>query len=352
MFEDQTFEVIEKRILADVDDSFHKDEGSFIYTATAPTSAEHQQIYIDLDRVLDEMFPDTASREYLLHHAKLRGLEPKEATQAIWIGKAAPTDVTVPIGSRFNAGDLNLQVIRKLSTDEGTYLLKVETAGTAGNTINDKLVAISYIKGLYSMTLTSLSESGTDDESTDEFRERVLTFMQKPATSGNKNSYYNWAESVDGIGDVKVFSPPDTIDGVAVPDGNVYIVAINENKEPAGSNLLASLSTYIESVRPIGATVNCVAADKLEVNVAATATLSSSAVLDTVTAKYKAAVEAYLEENALALKRVSVAKLGDLLLDIDGVEDYTTLTVNGSATSITVGDKAIAMVGTVEVTSE
>lgn len=350
MFEDQTFDVIEKRILSDVDDAYHKDEGSFIYTATAPTAAEHQQIYIDLDRVIDEMFPDTASREYLLHHAKLRGLEPKEATQALWWAQARPDSVVVPIGSRFNAGSLNLQVVQKQAN--GIYLLKVEEAGTAGNAINTKLTAISYISGLSSMTLTSLSEAGTDDESTEEFRERVLDFMQKPATSGNKNSYYNWANSVDGVGDVKVFSPPDTVDGVAVPDGNVYIVAINENKEPAGSNLLSKIETYVETMRPIGATVTCMAATELGINITATVALTTTGNIDSVKTNFKAAVDSYLEENALALKRVSLAKIGDILLDVDGVDDYTDLKINGTAATLSVGDKEVAMIGTVEVTAE
>lgn len=350
MFEDQTFDVIEKRILSDVDDAYHKDEGSFIYTATAPTSAEHQQIYIDLDRVVDEMFPDTSSREYLLHHAKLRGLEPKEATQALWLAQASPEDAVVPIGSRFNAGDINLQAVQR--STNGIYLLKVETAGTVGNVINDKLVPISYIKGLTAMTLTELSESGTDDETTEEFRERFLIFLQKPATSGNKNSYYNWAMDVDGVGAVKIFAPPDTVDGVTVPDGNVYIYAVNEEKEPAGDKLIASMFTYIEEERPIGAKVTIKGADKLLVNIKATIATDGSASVSTIQAAFSEAVETYLKENALELRRVSIAKIGDILFDVDGVDDYTTLTLNDKDASIVLGDTQVALIGTVEVTAE
>lgn len=350
MFEDQTFDVIEKRILSDVDDAFHKDEGSFIYTATAPTSAEHQQIYIDLDRVVDEMFPDTSSREYLLHHAKLRGLEPKEATQALWIGQASPEDATVPIGSRFNAGDINLQVVQKYTN--GQYLLKVETAGTVGNVINDTLVPITYIKGLSAMTLTELSESGTDDETTEEFRERFLIFLQKPATSGNKNSYYNWAMDVDGVGAVKIFAPPDTVDGVTVPDGNVYIYAVNEAKEPAGSQLIANMVTYIETERPIGAKVTIKGPTEVAMNIKAVIVAESGAAVSVIENEFKTAVSDYLKENAMQLRRVSIAKIGDILFDIDGVEDYTTLTLNGNDSSQIMGDTQLAVIGDVEVTVE
>lgn len=350
MYEDQTFEVIQKRILSDVDDGYHKDEGSLIYTATAATAAEHMRIYIALDKVLSEMFPDTATREYLIHHAALRGLEPKEATQALWYAQASPEDTTVPIGSRFNCGDINLQVVQNKGS--GVYLLKVETAGTTGNAITGKLTAISYIKGLSSMTLTTLYESGTDAETTEEFRKRFLTFLQKPATSGNKNSYYNWAMDVDGVGDVKIFAPPDKVDGVTVPDGNVYIYAINENTEPAGEELIAKMETYIETERPIGAKVTIKPAEVLDVNVSVTVTIATGATIASITKAFKAAINEYLQENALNLKRVSPAKLGDLLLDVGGVEDYADILVNGSASALAVGDIQIATVGSVEVAAE
>lgn len=350
MNEDQTFDAILKRLLAEVDENYHKDEGSFIYTALAPMAAEHQNLYTALDQILTEMFPDTATREYLLHHAALRGLEPKEATPALWLAKAAPEDATIPTGSRFNAGDVNLQAIR--NKGDGVYLLKVETAGRVGNQITEQLTPISYIKGLYSMTLTELSESGTDDETTEEFRARVLTFLQKPATSGNKNSYYNWAMDVDGVGGVKVFSPPDKVDGVAVPDGNVYIYAVDENKDPAGEELLARMETYIETERPIGAKVTIKAADALTANVTATITIGSGATIASVTSAWKELIAAYLQSNALALKRVSPAKLGDLLLDVDGAEDYSDLLINGSDSALQVGDTQLAVLGTVEVSAE
>ena len=36
-----------------------------------------------------------------------------------------------------------------------------------------------------------------------------------------------------------------------------------------------------------------------------------------------------------------------MLLDIDGVIDYTSLTVNGGTTNITIGDDQVPVVGTV-----
>lgn len=47
---------------------------------------------------------------------------------------------------------------------------------------------------------------------------------------------------------------------------------------------------------------------------------------------------------------ISYAKLGGLLLDIPGVEDYNGLTVNSGSGNITVGSKEIPVKGTIILT--
>lgn len=69
MYEALTFEAILERMLGRVDDSFDKREGSVIYDALAPAAVELQSVYFELDRILQESFADTQSRDYQIGRA-------------------------------------------------------------------------------------------------------------------------------------------------------------------------------------------------------------------------------------------------------------------------------------------
>ena len=76
MFEEYTFETILNSMMARVPNTLDKRQGSIIYNALAPIAVELQNMYINLDVILDETFADTASREYLIRRAQERGLSP------------------------------------------------------------------------------------------------------------------------------------------------------------------------------------------------------------------------------------------------------------------------------------
>ena len=87
MFENQTEQVIEKRMLDAMPKSVDKREGSIAYDATMPAAIEFMLLYSVVDYFLKNTFGDTADRNYLIERAKERGLSPYEATNAVtlWI---------------------------------------------------------------------------------------------------------------------------------------------------------------------------------------------------------------------------------------------------------------------------
>ena len=198
MFESNTYDVIQERVLARVAGNVAKNEGSFIYTATAPLAAEEVMFYAAMDRCIDEIRVDKCSREMLIARAAEQGLKPHEATAAVWTATVEPNTLNIGIGARFNCGPINLQVTGRIS--QGVWELTSETEGSVANTLQDELVPIDYINGLEDATLTELVDPGTDEEDTEDFRERYLVFLRTPAASGNVYDYYNWAMAVDGVG--------------------------------------------------------------------------------------------------------------------------------------------------------
>ena len=83
MYEDQTYEKILDRSLARVATDVDKREGSLVMNAIAPVSAEHANIYILLDGIIQNGYADTAIREYLVLRCKEHGIIPYGDTGGI-----------------------------------------------------------------------------------------------------------------------------------------------------------------------------------------------------------------------------------------------------------------------------
>lgn len=338
MYENITEEVILQRMMDRVPSSMDKREGSIIHDALAPTAIEHQLLYIDLDTFLREVFSDKASREYLVKRAAERNVIPHPATAAVWKASFTPKALEVENGTRFNCDNLNLAVTRKI--DDGIYELTCETAGSIGNGCQGKLIPINYVTGLETAELAELVTPGNDEEETEAFRERYLTILRKPSTSGNIYDYYNWAMACKGVGAAKVFP-------LAYGPGTVKVVIADEDKTAATPALLKVVKDYIEEMRPIGATVTIASAEELPVNIMGRVKLKNGLNLGKVQAAFRTAFDAFLKDNAFDISYVGYARVGNILLETTGVEDYADLTINGYDHNIELTDEQIAVIGTV-----
>lgn len=338
MYENITEEVILQRMMNEVPDSMDKREGSIIHDALAPTAIEHQLLYTDLDTFLREVFTVKASREYLIKRAAERNVTPHPATAAVWKAAFAPKTLEVGIGTRFNCDSMNLAVTGKF--DDGVYELTCETAGSIGNGCQGKLIPINYVSGLETAELTELTTPGNDEEETEAFRERYLTILRKPSTSGNIYDYYNWAMACKGVGAAKIFP-------LAYGPGTVKVVVADEDKMAATPALIKEVKDYIEEMRPIGATVTVASAQELPVNVMARVKLKDGINLGTAQASFRETFDTFLRDNAFDINYVGYARVGNILLETAGVEDYAGLTINGFDHNIELTDEQIAVIGTV-----
>lgn len=333
-----TYKDILKRMLARVSDKLDKREGSVIFDALAPVAYENAQMYTDLNSVIDNAFADTADRDHLIRRASEVGITPHPATAAVWSAKLLPATFSFDAGTRFNCGTMNLAITSVVG--DGVYELTCEDAGTIGNTLSEDLLPIKYVSNLQSASLVALISEGADVETTEHLRARLLEFLQKPSTSGNKQDYYNWAMSIDGVGAAKVFPLADGA-------GTVKVVIADSNIGVATDKLILAVSSYIDSVRPIGATVSVVSVTALAVNITAGITISTGYKLDDIQAAFKTKMTDYLNEIAFQSGEVKLTRVGSILLGISGVSDYTDLKLNGSAANITLTDTQVAQIGTI-----
>lgn len=332
----KTYEEILQEMMDKVPGNIDKREGSIIYDALAPCAFFLAQQNFQLDNFVDLVFADTAIGDYLDNAVALYGIKRKEATTAV---RKMTASSAVDSGTRWGIGGLVYAVTGTVS--ENVYEVTCETSGEIGNRYSGAMEPVSNVTGV-TATLGDIITAGTDEESDDAMRERLYAKVRQPATSGNAYHYRQWALEVPGAGDAKVF-PLDN------GPGTVTVLVVDDDKE-ISSTLPDAVASHIETQRPIGATVTIASPTALTVNVSASVLLDGSKTIDEVKTAYQSALDAFLKDTIFSVYRVSYAKLGSLLLDIQGVEDFDNFQLNSGAGNVTVGEKEIPVIGTVTLT--
>ncbi|MDD3927177.1 MAG: baseplate J/gp47 family protein [bacterium] len=106
-----------------------------------------------------------------------------------------------------------------------------------------------------------------------------------------------------------------------------------------------------EGLAPIGARVTIEPAEAVEIDVTATLTIAAGYDADTVKAQIEAAIAAYLAGLTFTADNdVRYVRIGNAILDVEGVTDYADLTVNTGTANIAIGVQQVAVLGTVTLT--
>ncbi|QVY62995.1 baseplate J/gp47 family protein [Cytobacillus gottheilii] len=348
-FTNETQDTIHERLLASVDDEIDKRQGAIVWDMTRPSALELAQAYVALDRVLTFGFasPDMPSRELDLR-ANEMGLTRKPATAAVGTVTFTGTNgITVEAGTRLSTDESD--PIYFVTTQVGVIsngTLTVETvaelAGVNGNVAQGQIaIVLDNVSGVSSVTNSQAFDGGTDAESDESLLTRYFGRVRRPATSGNANHYEQWAKEVAGVGDAKVYP-------LANGPGTVKVVLLDVDKTAPPESVVNTAIAHIESVRPIGATVEVVGATETPINVSATLTLADGAELADAQAEFESLLRDYLKELAFVDPIVRYSQIASLLLDVTAVLDYANLVINGVTGNLTIQDGAVAVIGAVE----
>jgi uncharacterized phage protein gp47/JayE len=205
---------------------------------------------------------------------------------------------------------------------------------------NTRLTVTEPINGINDIYVKSNFENGIDVESDEDLRDRFFTTVKKSYTSGNASHYEMWTLEVDGVGACKVYPLKNG-------NGTVEIVITNADMLGASSELIEKVKANIEEKRPIGANVTVVSATEKAINISATVRLLRGYSQGEIETLFKDKLVKYLKEIAFKDTYISTARLGNLLLDTDGVFDYSDFKVNGAMNNVELLDTDVPKVGTI-----
>lgn len=339
--------------------------GSIIRTLLEITAVKFDESHYMAKQIIDLFFVVTTSGDLLKRRVAERGIVAFEGSKSsgnIVAARStlAPFGQLIPQGTVFETEDRLIQVESTAVATLGqgelsvTVPIRAVNVGAAGNlqtgiSLKQVGVAISLIET--ATVATPGLAGGADAEDDESIRNRYLIVIRSPGTSGNKADYIKWAMEVSGVGAVY---PQSLWNG----PGTVKVFLLGVDKIPADQSIVNAAQTYIdpnpgqgEGKAPIGATVTCSAATAINIDISVTVALDGSKTLSEVKAAFQGKLVEHLKEIAFStdptVRSVRYNYLGSLLLDIQGIIDYSGLLVNTGTANIVVPAGSVAVKGTV-----
>lgn len=318
MYEAREQEDILAELQSESETSATKIEGTFEYDMLASNSIEFAKTEVELEQLYKACFADTSWGEYLTMIAEQYGVLRRAATKATGTITLTGKGI-VPTGSLFTtAAGTKFQTLEYRNVN-GMADVPVEAvnAGEAGDVKENTITVIPMsIPGITAVTNAEATSGGYDEEDDEDLLKRYLEKVRLPATSGNKYEYYEWAKSVSGVGDARVQS-------LWNGPGTVKVIIVDANMQVAPASLIQSVADYIETVRPIGATVTVVSPTPIPVTI----TAKISGTLDKE--QFLKDVNAYIAGKGMDLRSLSYARCIDILLNQTTVADCADVRLTG-----------------------
>lgn len=358
--EGQDSESIHKRMMDMLPEDIDDTQGGFPWDFTKPTANEKAElIEFELTESIKIMHPMWAYGTWLDLHAGEIGLTRKPAYPASgYVLITGITGTTIPAGFIFavpatgGAAAIEYAIVADTDIDQsGTTSVLVEAvvAGTGGNVAADAIVIMKTpIKGIVGITNPAPMTGGTEEESDDDLWRRIDNVNAGAGGSfvGNDSDYKRWAEEVAGVGTALV-----------VPEwqgpGTVKIILLDSNGTAASPTIIADVYEYIVSPSdrskrnaPIGATVTVDKPVELLINYSFTLQLESGYDQATIVDTFKAAMLIYYAE-AKEENTVRFTRMAAVLTGIEGVIDYSELTMNSTTVNIPIDNDEYPVTGTV-----
>lgn len=365
--EDQDIDTIHERMLDNMPDDIDKSEGSVVWDNTYPTASELSYfagyILTEAIKMIFPMFCDGYD-EIMDYHAAARNITRKEAEHATGeLTITGATNTFIPEGTEFSTMSVDDEDnIVFVTTEDATITdtsvvvpIRAEEAGISGNVaIGTITLKKNDIKGITGCINNEPTTGGTEEEDTESLQSRIVEYDQSQGNSfiGNVSDYKRWALEVAGTGNAVVIPAQDD-------SGIVTIVLTDLNGDAASEDLCESVYNHIMSpddpekkLAPcIGARLSVVPPTAVTITISAIIELDGTAALEDIESDYLEAIKNYLSNEAADAAEVKYTKIGSILSNIKGVNDYKTLTLNGGTSNVAIMSSQLASCENVNLTT-
>lgn len=290
-------------------------------------------LYGFLEFISQQVLPDTAVDEYLDRWCNIYGIFRIPATYAT--GNVTVSGISgnlVPSGTLLQSSDqvqYETTVDVTLVSGSGVVAVKALAAGKSGNQFPAAALAFqSPVAGVNSSVFVTAGgiTGGSDQESTESLRQRLIARVQTPPQGGNTLDYDKWAQEAHpdvtrvwvsplemGAGTVTVRFVTDDVAGGPLPSPTI----------------ISTVNTYIQTKRPVTANVFVVAPVLNEVDFHIALSPNTQAVKNAVIAELR---DLFLRDGKPG-GTILISRIREAISIAAGESDHTILSPTANVVS-------------------
>lgn len=325
------------------------DRSSDIGVRMAVLAGEIFSAQTELNWLKTQMFPQTATGEYLDLHAAQRGLSRKEGTKAsgdviFYLWRYLTYELVIPKGTVCATRGEN--PVRFVTTEDVTIMaarmasnvhVEAVEVGESGNVNDQEInVLVTPIAEIRAVLNDVKMEGGSDVESDEELRQRVLDSYVNIPNGTNKAFYIQSAKEVDGVRTVGVIPRNRGI-------GTVDVFIMSYDGSPS-DELIEQVQNHLDSLREINVDIKVGRLNLSGINIYVNIGLKEGYEFDTVKASCEAAINEYFSLLD-AGETVYLSAIGEYIAKVEGVKNYTF--VRNLCDDVTVTADSVAVPNTI-----
>ncbi|MDP8224500.1 MAG: baseplate J/gp47 family protein [Candidatus Lernaella stagnicola] len=249
--------------------------GDDVFDLATGKAAALQEAYGHLQAATDEAFPDTASYDNLVRHARRHIGDPLAATKAVGlVAGAGAFYVTGTIAATWSDGDtfIHQETAQRYEATAGGELVdagdgtgaayvpvEAIVAGDAGALATGEAVLWeSQPVGIAATaTVNGNMTGGTDAEKQAHYLDRYHLSIENPAAGGTAADFKNWALGVEGVGFAEAFPYRRDV-------GTCDVAVLDMEGDNVTAAVLSAVQDALDENRPVCAAGDPDAAPPLE----------------------------------------------------------------------------------------
>lgn len=353
MYEDKTFENIMADMLEEVEgEDIDKSEGSLVWNAVSKMAVQLEEAYEAIADTYDNLMVDTMDLDHLVMFGAEIGIPIIEAKPATFM---LQTNCEFEEGEVFEhtEQDLSYTIIEVLDAENFIYKVESDDPGTEPNRYLGEVEPEEFKEEFETGELIELLTAGTDEEEEETYRERLMSAWETRGFAGNRAYYVEEIGKMDGVGAVKAERATDQ-------QNTVKLTILNAQYEAPSQTLINSIQELVDptdasgegdGIAPVGARVTVTGASEIEVTIQGTLILEDEIDLEDIESNLNAAVDDYFIELAEKWQStdgqtVRRAKIESKIVEVGGVADVISITLNGAGSNVNTTGYQIAKRGT------
>lgn len=322
---------------------------SDIYIRLSVLAGEIYNTAVNMEWLKNQMFPATATGEYLDRHAAERGIVRREASHSVGsvlfsLEQVAAYDMVIPKGTMVATDSqepLCFETVGETVVSAGTSSayadIKAIDKGAKWNVAQNRIkLIVTSVAGDYKVTNPDPCYGGTDTEGDESLRERIISSYKNTSNGTNCAYYERIALGIPGVTSASVVPR-----GRGAGTVDVYIAG------DASEETVQQVQSELSSLREVNVDVKVYKANSAVINLVLNLEVKEGYEFTEVKNKCIAAIKEYISSRGVG-GNVLLTEAGECVYHIEGVKEYSFSSYTNSDTRCLKNQYPVA--GTITVT--